>query len=75
MNYINNLKALQGVTIDTKYYIDFVCEYSSSKEVLRSYYQLVRTEDEEILYANEALEFVYAECFLRNIARRDVTLI
>lgn len=53
----------------TKYFIEYV--YDNGPFV---YYQLVRTSDLAILYANSELDFVFAFCFKRQISSDDVTL-
>lgn len=75
MNYVNNLRTLQGVEVATKYYVDFVCEFDNDHNLINSYHQIVRTEDDAILYANSDIRQIYAECFLRGINRTDVTII
>lgn len=74
MNYINNIKEIKGIKVNTKYYIDYVCEFDSSKNVICSYYQLVRTKDDAILYANAKISYIYAECFCRGINKDEVTI-
>lgn len=74
MAYVNNLKELKGIKVTTKYYIDFVYEYDSNKNIICSYYQLVRTSDDAILYANADFNYVYAECFVLGINNSEVTI-
>lgn len=74
MNYVNNIKEIKGIKVATKYYIDFVCEYDSNKNLLCSYYQLVRTSDDAILYANADITNIYAECFTSGINKNEVTI-
>lgn len=45
---------------DKKYYIDYVCD---QLDRLDSYYALMRSADDAILFANTDLDRVFAECF------------
>lgn len=53
----------------TKYFIEYVCDYGPFV-----YYQLVRTSDLAIIYANSELDFVFAFCFKHHLSSDDVTL-
>lgn len=52
----------------TPYFIEYV------PEDWQSYFQLVRTKDQAILYANVNLKYVYAHCFTVGIPREQVTV-
>ena len=53
---------------NAKYFVEWVNNNGES------YYQLVRTKDVAILYANPELREVWAECFLCGISKSDVVL-
>ena len=58
----------------TKYIIDYVCPVDAYGH--QSYYhQLVRVDDNAILYANERLELVELECWKMGIDRNDVKIL
>lgn len=52
----------------TPYFIEYVHENE------QFYFQLVRTKDQAILYANPDLQYVYAHCFSAGITREQITL-
>ena len=53
----------------TKYFIEYI-----NNDLNNTYWQLVRTKDAAILFANSGLENVYVHCFLCGISRDDVSL-
>lgn len=60
--------------IKTKYFIDYVYPVDAyGKQSF--YFQLTRTRDNAILYANEKLENVELECWKREISCKDVTIL
>lgn len=59
--------------ITTKYYVDYVCEKTASDFI--TYFQLVRTIDEAILYANENLDNIFLHCFHIGIHKDDLTIL
>lgn len=52
----------------TPYFIEYVHEAGPF------YFQLVRTEDQAILYANPDLQYVYAHCFVSGITVEQISL-
>lgn len=58
---------------NTKYFIEYVYPIDAYGNQ-QFYYQLVRTKDCNILYANEDLQNVYIECWKRDISRKEVTI-
>lgn len=53
----------------TKYFIEYLCENLDT-----AYYQIVRTADCAILYANESIDNIFVHCFHQGINREDVSL-
>lgn len=57
----------------TPFFIEYVCPVDAyGKQSF--YYQLVRTADLKILYANESYHNVIVECWRSNISKNDVTI-
>jgi len=58
---------------NTAYFIDYVCPVDAyGKQSF--YFQLVRTKDCAILYANEDIQNVFVECWKMDISKKDVTI-
>ena len=57
----------------TKYYIDFI--YDKDAQGLTTYFQLVRTKDDAILYANEEINNIFLHCWKVGIANNEVTVL
>lgn len=57
----------------TKYYIDYICNKVGS--IIEAYYQLVRTKDEAILYANESLDNIFLHCFHEGISKDEIVIL
>ena len=57
----------------TGYFIEYVCPIDAYGNQ-SFYYQLVRTKDCAILYANEDIKNVLIQCWQRNILYTDVTI-
>ena len=57
----------------TPYFIEYVYSKDSYGQA-SFYYQLVRTSDLTILYANAIFDKVVAECWSNDISKRDVTI-
>ena len=57
----------------TGYFIEYVCPIDAYGNQ-SFYYQLVRTKDCAILYANEDIKNVLIQCWQRNILHTDVTI-
>lgn len=58
--------------MERKYYIDYIHSNTSGENF---YFQLVRREDEAILYANRDLTNIFARCFEMGINKNDVTIL
>lgn len=70
--YTMNTKETAQMT-KTPYFIEYVYSKDSYGQAL-FYYQLVRTSDLAILYANAIFDKVVAECWSNDISKRDVTI-
>lgn len=57
----------------TKFFIEYVYPFDAYGNQ-SFYYQLVRTKDCAILYANEELTNVQLYCWLNDISKNDVSL-
>ncbi len=57
----------------TKYYIDYICNKVGG--IIEAYYQLVRTKDEAILYANESLDNIFLHCFHEGISKDEIVIL
>lgn len=57
----------------TPYFVEYVCRQKEGQG-LETYYQLVRTADVAILYANESLDNVYLHCFFEGINIKEISL-
>ena len=57
----------------TGYFIEYVCPIDAYGNQ-SFYYQLVRTKDCAILYANEDIKNVFIQCWQRNILYTDLTI-
>lgn len=55
---------------NTPYFIEYIHEGDSNS----FYFQLVRTKDEAILYANPEIEFVFSRCFQLGITKEQITI-
>lgn len=53
----------------TKYFIEYICD-----DINNTYWQIVRTKDAAILFANPELQNIYAHCYLEGISREDVSM-
>ena len=60
------------MTIKTKYYIDYIYDKHYGANY---YYQLVRTKDDAILYANENLDYVKIRCRELGIPKEEIILL
>lgn len=61
-----------GIEVKTKYYVDYICD---NPTVSPCYYQLVRTKDDLILYANENLKYIKIYCWENHIQPEDITIL
>ena len=60
-------------TASTPYYIDYVINKENG--CFDTYYQLVRTKDDAILYASEELDNIFLNCWHRGISKDDVVIL
>lgn len=71
-DYTMNTRETAQMT-KTPYFIEYVCPVDAyGKQSF--YYQLVRTSDLMILYANESYHNVIIECWRNDISKSDVTI-
>lgn len=58
--------------VTTKYYVDYIYNQPSGANF---YFQLVRTADDAILYANPNLDYVKIRCWELGINANEVTIL
>lgn len=56
----------------SKYYIDYIYNQPTGSNF---YFQLVRTADDAILYANPNLDYVKIRCWELGISKEDVIIL
>lgn len=63
------------MTISTPYYIDYVILKDNNGLITGAYFQLTRTNDDAILYANENLDNIFLHCFHAGINKDQIVIL